>query len=296
MVALSRLFIDKIALTIPAESPILQNDITEQLQNSVESGFINAVPFGDLLSRYHFAYTIPLAGGRSAIVQVEPRDDRMNFLRLEFNPNSLGLAREHPFFLISGILCPAWPDFVLALARARLNRLDFAIDIHDVHIERLGIHHSTRSTFSKHFEREGHTTGIYLGKRTSSRYVVIYDKKRETRECHARILRRECTRVECRSTDIGPLSALSDMPNPFSSFTLSVYPLYDENAHEYAHFLDSCRFRGAQAALHLIQNRRRRAQYRAWLADSCSPSWWCPDDIWGQRISALQRALGAPTC
>lgn len=292
MVSLSHLFIDKIALTIPVQSRTLQHNITDWLQTCADSGIIRLISYGDLLARYHLAYGIPLAYGRNIIVQAAPRDESLNFLRLEFNPNNKGPAQEHPFSLVTSILCEAWPAFVLALERARLNRLDFAVDIYDMHIDRLGVHHNTRSTFSKNFARSGRTTGMYLGQRTSNRHVVIYDKKREARECHSRILRRECTRVECRSSDIGPLSNIHDMPNPFASFALSVYPMCDALEHNYAHFLDSCRYRGAQAALHLIRNRRKRAEYRMWLADNCCPSWWCPETIWSQRIEALRMALG----
>ncbi|MPS29140.1 MAG: hypothetical protein E2576_24110 [Alcaligenaceae bacterium] len=292
MVALSRLFIDKIALTIPVQSRSLQHDITEHLRACADARIVRGVPYGDPVARYHFAYTIPLYGGRSALVQVAPRDDRMNFLRFEFNPSNRGPAHEHPLLLVSGIICGAWPSFARALDQARINRLDFAIDIYGIHIDRLGIHHPTRSTFSSHYERDGHTTGMYLGKRTSKRYVVIYDKTRQARERHARILRGERTRVEIRAADMGPLSALSDMPNPFASVALFVYPLHSEEAYGYAHFLDSCRYRGAQAALHLIRNRRTRAQYRAWLTERCGPSWWSPEEIWAQRMDALRRALG----
>src|SRR5690606_37918143 len=130
----------------------------------------------------HFAYTIPLAGGHSATLQAVPRGARMNFLRLEFNPNNLGLAHEHPFSLISGILRGEWPEFVAVLDRARVNRVDCAIDIYGVNIERLGIHHTMRSTFSRPYDRDGRTTGMYLGQRTSNRHVVVYDKKRAARE------------------------------------------------------------------------------------------------------------------
>lgn len=291
MVALSRLFIDKIALTMPVQSRMLQHRITEQFQRCAENGIISPALYGDLLSRYHFAYTILLAGGRSAILQAVPRGARMNFLRLEFNPNNKGIAQEHPFSLLAGIIQPAWPGFIPALENANLNRLDFAVDIHGVHIERIGIHHVARSTFSEIFYRDGRTTGVYLGKRTSKRHVVIYDKKREARE-HGRILRGERTRVESRTMDVGSLSALPDMPNPFASLTLSLYPPCNQTGHIHAHFLDSCRHRGAQAALYLIQNRRTRAEYRAWLSEAYSPSWWRPDDIWAQRMDAVQRALG----
>ena len=293
MVALSPLFIDKIALTMPVQSQALQHRVTERLEDCAENGIIvSAPPYSDLLTRYHFAYTVPLAGGRNATIQVVPRAERMNFLRLEFNPNNRGRAEEHPFSLIMSLLCSAWPDFTDALESARLNRLDFAVDIHGVHIDRLGIYHNTRSAFSKQFERGGHTTGIYLGKRTSNRQVVVYDKKREARECHNLILRGERTRVEFRVTDIGSLSALTDMLNPFSSFTLLLYPPCDRTEHDRIFFLDSCRYRGAQAALHLIQNRRTRAAYRAWLSETCSASWWRPEAIWDQRMDALQRAFG----
>jgi len=292
MVALSRLFIDKIALTIPVQSRSLQHGITGQLQNCEENEIISRASYGDLLARYHIAYMLPLAGGRSATIQVLPRDDRMNFLRLEFNPNSRGAAQEHLFTMLRGIIHSAWPDFVSALPRARLNRLDFAIDIYGVHIDRLGVHHSTRSTWSRIFGRGGTTTGIYLGARTSKHYVAIYDKKRQAREEQNRILRGERTRMEFRSKDIGTLSALRDMPNPFELFTLLLYPPCNPLDHEHMHFLDSCRYRGAQAALYLIQNRRKRAAYRAWLSETCHVSWWHPNAIWDQRMDALQRALG----
>lgn len=292
MVSLSHLFIDKIALTIPVQSQSLQHGIAEQLRACAEARIIESVLYGDLLLRYFLAYSIPLAGGRSAVVQIAPRGDGLNYFRCEYNPSSRGLANEHPFSLIAGILFPAWAGFASSLEHARINRMDFAIDIHGVPIDRLGVHHSSRSTFSRQYGRDGRITGLYLGKRTSERHVVIYDKKREARACHARILRGERTRVEIRTTDIGPLSAVANMRNPFSAIAISIYPPHDADAHGYAHFLDSCRFRGVQAALHLVQNRRKRAEYRDWLNQNCTPPWWDAGAIWAQRMTATRRALG----
>jgi hypothetical protein len=294
MVALSSLFIDRFSLTFPVSSRELQHRIEGLFDGCADSAIVERVRYGELLARYYFAYTLPLAWGQSAIIQLAPRDSRMNFLRLEFNPNHPGPAQEHPFLMLEDILRRVWPAFSSApvLERARVSRVDFAVDIHDVHIDRLGICHSTRSVSSRIFERGGQTTGIYLGARKSKHYVAIYDKKVEASDCRGITLERECTRVESCSRDIGRLSALSNMRNPFELFTLHLYPPYNQVDHEHVHFFDSCRYRGVQAALYLIQNRRKRAAYRAWLSETCRLSWWHPDVIWGQRMDALQRALG----
>ncbi|CAM3721430.1 hypothetical protein BOTU111922_01840 [Bordetella tumulicola] len=296
MATLSHLFIDKVSATLQVQTDPLQHAVTERLQTCAECEYIIQVLSGPLLQNYHFAYTLPLAGGRHLTIQAVPRFDRMNFIRLEFNPKVRGQNGEHPVDLIGNVLCPSWPNFFGDLEHARFTRLDFAVDIRGVHIEQLGLYHSTRSVFSRKFEaqfdRGGQTTGIYLGKRTSNRYIVAYDKRREFIEKQGKRprLRGAWTRIECRHADLGNLRTIFDMPNPLLSFTLTRYPSQqlDETS---ALFLDSCRYRGAQAALYRIKNRRTRTRYRAWLSE-LSPPWWNPHDIWEQRGEALANALG----
>lgn len=292
MVALSRLFVDKITLTFPVLSKERQDDIKERLCNCAGNGDIDLVLHGDLLQRYMEAYTVPLGRRQSIVIQVAPRDERMNFMRVEFNPTRRTPEQEHPFIVLMSIISPVWPAFLDSLPHARVSRVDFAIDIYGVHIDCLGIHHNKRATYSRYFARDGHTAGFYLGERASNRGVLLYDKKRQEKNYHRRYYRQERTRVECRLKDSGTFAGLFNIPNPFDLFSLTLYPPDGHLSHEYLHFLDSCRCRGAQAALFLIKDRRKRAAYRTWLNENCRPSWWRPDAIWNQRMAAIEGILG----
>ena len=130
-----------------------------------------------------------------------------------------------------------------------------------------------------------------IGKPGSTQYLEVYDKKAHREFLQRSVSRnqsqlnpgrgrriyRTTTRFEFRVSDIGSVAEAASAPLPFASYTVRQIDGTNRPtrfAHEWDHFMDSCRYRGLQNALSLIQESRKRVLYRDAIRDLAPPPWW----------------------
>ncbi len=285
------LFIDKISFTLPALNSTTQHHIIDQLQAATFAGDIESIPFSELLKNYLSAWTLPLRNGSRMTIQAMPRRRSSNFLRVEFNPRRASWYGVEPMVELARILAPAFTDFAECLIHANVTRIDFAVDLLNVPIEELLIFHTTHATKSRVFEANGKVTGYYVGSRESNRYAVMYDKIAQLRSQGSAAPRGIRTRLELRCANVGSFTTIASMSNPFDAFQLARIGGTRNQDWTWPLFLDSCRFRGAQAALTQITDKQKRAAYRQALILENRPVWWQPEELWNERGHAINRLL-----
>jgi hypothetical protein len=193
------------------------------------------------------------------------------------------------------------------------TRLDFSFDIENVQIDELAVFTLLRRVVTKRYEygESGRLNAIYFGVPTSPRMLVMYDKALHLRIAkiegfpayrrqlmsNGRYLHRRQwarTRIEIRLFGLRSLVELSNLPNPFAKYTIREFRRLRANlaGHEYMLFLDSCRQRGMQGALSLIDDSSIRAEYAATVRQIDPALWWNTEQIWSEWQSALGSALG----
>jgi len=313
------LFIDKLSFTY-AVSPSDENSIIEEANEMANAGFLyRKSRYGDLLKNYRHAFGMEFGGNEGLIVQIGPRvptiivggrEVRRRFMRLEWNPaKAIAVAPNAPG-MVSSLLSRLSPAISTeSMVRTlRVTRVDLAFDIFGEPIDNIGVSGLLRKAYSGRYEFSplGGLNAIEIGKKENSRYLRVYDKLAEMRsrsqdEHHPIYIRtgnvfrriQSRTRFELQLHKIGDLATLTRMKNPFAGFTVrTLHSLASGlSTHVESWMLDSCRRRGMQAALALIEDRRERAAYSRKILACEPPVWWDADAIWSEVPAALVAAF-----
>jgi len=296
-------FIDKFSVTfsVPNEERSWQN-AAEALSHLCQQGFLlEPARGGRVYEHYHAAWhaVIPVPNGPSArcLIQVFPKSSGKGFLRLEWNPARLQRAQ---FRQIIEVLAACIPDIETWWRTAKVTRADVTFDLPQLKIERLLTFSSSAATIGiKRKENGGSLNAFVLGSETSIKRLTIYDKAFERAIRHSRDARRTrrvfrtCTRVEFRIRKLGTMQEIEFIKNPLSSFSIvSVADAYAQFSEEsWIRFIRRCESVGAQTALSVLADRKRRQRYRDVLEKRCTPRWYNKEILWAEAKIKIAELL-----
>ena len=304
MPSLSPLLIDKLAITLPL-SDMAFDRATEQLNALSLAGYEIEQAFSPY---YRATYSIALSPYCQILISLgaaiystpRPSDDPEVELdldiestgtrrrcRIEWNPAKAAKHREAFLFAIETLL---GEEFRSEFQDARITRIDIAVDIIDVNINRLAISRSDTSVKSAiYYDRDGKPQTVYLGDKSSPLRFAIYDKKTQARP--VRRYRQERTRIEAWIKTRLTIQGLLNYPNPFSRLAITEFEelewLANHANYKWEWFIDSSKSRGREAALNLMPTRSRNNWGRK-LSEIRGPRWWDPEVVWAGLRSALE--------
>ncbi|MBK7416008.1 MAG: hypothetical protein IPJ38_13705 [Dechloromonas sp.] len=121
-----RLFIDKLAITIPLQG-IRGEEVHQAIADSSERwcDFISMANFRNRGYRGHYKFTTP--EGHVAALLLEPRNRHNNYFKLEYSPNNFG---ESGRALLGEYLREVLGDgYLTDILDGKLTRLDVAFDV-----------------------------------------------------------------------------------------------------------------------------------------------------------------------
>jgi hypothetical protein len=188
----------------------------------------------------------------------DPYHENAAFFRLEFNPAKMGPAAVEN--LINHAVEPLLQHGVAEFhSKAKLSRVDIAIDVIGIPISRLLVV-SSYAVRSTKIDRFGNLETIYLGDSASQAQTRIYDKLAEMIS-KGKVLEHQLpvTRIERVSRNGPYLKNLMQMKNPLASlkFGLIGKPPQHLAEHEYDMFLALGRELTPQGALMKIPKAKR---------------------------------------
>lgn len=315
----SHLFIDRLSMTILIE-PAERSPVVEILLSLASDGTLHAEQnrYSGLLKSYRYAFYLPFDEERSCSIQVMPRAPGSRFMRLEWNPANAQKVHADPMGHIVELLRRCVPSYSANLILdANITRIDLSFRLYRIHVDSLLVFTTLRKPvsgryFAPHaqYDRTGRLNSMEIGRPDGDQYLLIYDKclERENRQIgrlaqfaaslrhspEVRRIKAPLSQFELRLRNIGNIENLGSMPNPFTLYSIINHTNAGgiRNDHQWQWFVDSCKVRGGQAALSMIENRRERTEFRNALRESNPPSWWNPVEIWREVPDAIRMALG----
>jgi hypothetical protein len=274
-------------------------------------------PHSGLLKSFYHAFYLNYNLTTIGTIQTGPRKAGQRYMRVEWNPATARRIYKDSAALIMNMLTECLPDFLeRQLPNANITRIDLSFDLRRVAVDSLLVFsNTTRKSLSERYHaphykypKTGRLNSMDIGKKDSKRYLLLYDKnlEREDRQIGGfsyspEVSRRGATRVkpsrtrfELRCKDVGNLTALYEMENPFEAYSVLSYINTGglKTDHVWRWFIESCKSIGAQASLALIEDRRERTKFANALRECQPPSWWNPAEIWKELPSAILKALG----
>ncbi|WP_147328204.1 hypothetical protein [Duganella sp. BJB476] len=297
-------FIDKFSVTfsVPNEGRTWQ-DAAEALSHLCQQGYVLVPVRGESAYEHYYAAwhaVVEIPGGKSAkcLIQAFPKSSKKGYLRLEWNPAKLPSAQ---FRVIKDILAACIPRIEEWWYTVKVTRADLTFDLHNTPISRLLTFSASAATIGlRKKENERRLNAYVLGSENSVKRLTIYDKAferliRRDREHPQRAKRlfRCCTRVEFRIRKIGNLVEMAGMKNPLSTFSVvAVADAYAYSDNEAWHrFVRRCESVGAQNALSVLADRKRRQLYREILRSFCTPMWFEPNQIWREAQEKIRNLI-----
>lgn len=333
---LQSLFIDKISMTVDVNTESWggyegfgkEGYISERFKYLENNGLATSK-----ISRKHYFYGFRIFlneygtgkhGQRSITIHWDPKkssyDAEKNFLRVEFNPNTLSPGE------VRFVLDSVFDGGYTLIMDGTLTRIDLSIEVNHRKPEEVVFYYpNIRNTTMKYGEK-GDLQSVYLGDKNSTHWLV-YDKNQKRMEKN-----RKCkydqyaipvpkddpsfpdypvTRFE-RSfypeSVSYTLDSLQQDKNPFHKLfvvecfkfdELELPKKYKKNPEAVAlfrFFLDSCEVRGLQSALKILPTNYYRNQYLKILEDA-KADWWDGVEIWNQLpqlIQALKDPIPTP--
>lgn len=223
-------------------------------------------------------------------------------MRLDWNPAKAGPTATAQ---IVNTLGRHVPEFQMAWANANITRADLTVDVIGLQIEQVYAFTGSANTRQITYrENKGKLNAFYLGVPKSQRRLAVYDRRfrefgndsrfaRPRDTGRAPYLLPSETRFEFRFTRIGKISEISSFENGLSRYSIAL--AYKARAYEgdtsWRRFVEQCDRFGAQDALSIIADPRRRALYRRILETHCAPDWFDRHVIWTEAVRVMRNAL-----
>ncbi len=169
------LIYDKIAFTFP----IRKRDrlsVINIINDPEFHSFFNRRVYGYTGGRYRNNYQFTIHKGNTIELSLYPINSHHNFLRLEYNPNKLGIKGcvKLRKFLISLLGIDRVKEIYF---KASVTRLDLTLDIHN--LKPYYYIHKPKVVQSSIYRDDNHIISQILGSNRSSTRVTLYDKNAE---------------------------------------------------------------------------------------------------------------------
>lgn len=264
-------------------------------------------------SRYNKNYKIYDGDQYLGFLSAEPLKKTDRFLRLDFNPSKI--LRSGCKIVAQAIRSIIGVNATEVINRANITRLDIAVDLHGIEINKL-LYFSSRPidscTFGKIF-KHGKEIQYHqrmetqcIGSTDSDHNFVVYDKRAE------RIAKskgkddpgHEIVRVELRIKPRqakGPSSNIKcsvqfdnieSFGNLFKKLGITEIPTPSKDDGQFALFVYAAQHVGTHTALALVKCSRKRGEYRKRLLGQAA-SCWKPDEYWARAIDAVKKTLAS---
>ncbi|MCH7510272.1 MAG: replication initiation factor domain-containing protein [Proteobacteria bacterium] len=274
------LFCDKLSVTLPVLQKKEQTHIESCFKDLVNQkhAYSTTTPF------YRDSIRFRAGGGKSdqILLQAAPRFETVAFFRCEFNPTVVEPAIIRAVF---DAVLPKGYEHLMWVGKC--TRIDLTTDIYGVDVDDLLIW-SKNARVSRVFCRNGKVETLYLGSKLSPIGYAIYDKNAEQlKKGSSKDMNGPRTRIEVRVKTAISTSSLGALANPFSKLNVACYKSFTGMDEMSAMFLDSCRYRGAHAALKQL-NKKKRERFEFLLRTHKSP-WWDPYLIWQQYPTVVEQ-------
>jgi hypothetical protein len=280
--------IDKIAIVMDVPDPEEQKGLLVNLWGYVEDAeftqFSSAPKAAKKATRYKTNVAIGQPDSKHhVLLQADPTNKDTAFVRFEFNPTKLGLSG---FAVFKDALTLAFGlDFSYGdlVKHGRVTQVDFACDLLNAEIDELILKAANPAKTHTYHGVSGKLETMYLGlKKNKSSPMLVYNKSQQLQDAKRKpkFGAVACTRVEVTVRTNQNLKKLTTLPNPFGR--IYVYcpspALAPAESHIWTLFLDSCRFRGMDAALSQLPKAERPPYKRALAAAKTVV--WRPVQIW----------------
>ena len=216
----------------------------------------------------------------SAIISLHPKIPSRPHMRIEFNPSKMG--SESIFDLYQGELAMLLSGGLPELhEKARISRIDYALDIVGVDLQELLIA-SSYSVRSMKFDRHGRMQTLYLGSPKSATQTRIYDKVAQMKASGEVLLppTTPITRVERVIRNAGLLRNIHKLKNPLSTLVVGATNKESLNipCHQWRMFSSYAREHTVQAALAILPLSERKKFVDA--IKHSNPTWWNAEILW----------------
>ncbi|RZM23317.1 MAG: hypothetical protein EOO88_26540 [Pedobacter sp.] len=300
------MFIDKITVTVP----LPRSDWEVACENLFHVRHLskNMMPVRNEKGYYlyNYAWVVEvqgLNGGKvRCLIQAWPKFGKTHFLRIEWTPSKAG---PRAVYEIGRLMARCIPCFYDHWQLARLTRADITFDVFRVSINQvLLFSDSARTSTKRYINEEGHVTGIYIGAGSSNRRLVVYNKLLEQKKLEVSVVRdeggkitkrvyRSKTRFEFRLRDIGLVRESAEFANQLNKyFVVLLYKARAYSANDsWQQFLKRSERDGAQGALSLIADRKRRQAYKTVLKVKCTPDWFDHRQLWLEAKREIARLV-----
>lgn len=249
--------------------------------------------------------------GASAYISLNPWQDRVRYLRIEFSPHAAGASgRQRMRRFLEELF---GNQFDSIMCQAVVTRLDVGFDVYRLHVRDLLISRAvTRG-------RQSNGTRLFIGQDgeletiytplSSNRYLVLYDKFKEVNSKLRKLARLRGsrfvpyggsrTRIEYRWRDLNErwVDVAQNLNNAFAQFTIQQYRRSSVSMLSLSErcFFDALKTRSLEELLHEVNSDSQsdtlvqRESLRRIVHDYPVPAWFNPEELWAELPQALER-------
>lgn len=209
-----------------------------------------------------------------------------HFATFQFNPSRL--TAEAAIELLASIEQMFWFEYDEFFARAECTYLEIPLDVVGARMADYFFFDTRLKTYNAAYEKNG---TLYLGSRTSSRFITVYDKAKEVADKGGPVCLGEWLRIEPHIRPKVPADQIHALHNPFT--TVRVIDRAKLAAIDGNKALDTFRNRvmsGIQPQAAYLA----AADKKALLAglESARADWFEPEVLWKMYPSAAYRITG----
>lgn len=288
-----RLFIDKLALTIPIAEGERQG-VLDRLDER-ERWHDDLVGPARSAGRYQYKYVYTAPNGHAVLIFASPRR-AANFLKLEYSPNNISESgRDALSALLQAVIGSGYREAFYAGA---VNRIHVAFEKTRIPLSDLWVSDSKPRKSAIIRGDDGKTETVYLPF-GATRQLCVYDKRQQLIDTGARVSSTPyppaIVRFEHRNDkadySLGELASRANT-NPFERYSVRQYRLIPELGDSASRLLfDALRLQGASQLLAKLDGAEREV-YRRAIGEFPIPEFWRRRiSIWGQFRACINDLL-----
>lgn len=289
---LGPLLCDKISITVPLK-PLEHQHVISSLDKLKSDGYAMSKYIQKPMYKLNLVLDVGEQHKQMLLVQAQPLKPNMSFLRIEFNPAKVDM------YSVEKYLNAVIPDggYLRAINTGTCTRLDLTVDIHNAELNDILVSAGCFRVTQNYYDK-GHLQTAYLGSKSSSESICIYDKaaqleKVDTKD-HVKLDTPvyPITRVEIRLRRRFAAKYLPQIENPFSKIVISRISskvITAELRDVLILFVHSSKISGAQTSLNLLTPPTRKKVTR-FLQSNNLPCWQ-PDIFWKQWSDVVSKVM-----
>ena len=240
--------------------------------------------------KYKARTQIRVTPTETVLMEAGPKTVKGAQVRFDFNPSKIGADGIEQFKLLLDGMMPYGYDHLIA--SGKITRIDFAADIHGIHISDLEFFTQYACGGTK-FSKSGKPQTVYLGAVSSNKKWAIYDKAAQLKLKNGQVI----TRIERRLKANIALVELENIENPFLGLSIISSKLGNKvpvgvSAETWRLFRRACKHTPCSVVLTDLEPTTRKI-VREWLKGKVV-KWWNPDAVW-ESFPSVVSELGLLT-